>query len=101
MSSFTKNIIIAATLSMASAIQIQTEDYFRGCPDEPKGEGRWSKDEIIFDGCDQSYMQEGGIYEMSLYCHGNLVIKKHEDGKVFDLKSYKIEGDGEIDRMIM
>ena len=52
MSSFTKNIIMAAALSMASAIQLQTEDYFRGCPDEPIGEGRWSKDEIIFDGCD-------------------------------------------------
>jgi len=62
---------------------------------------RWQNDEIVFDGCDKSYYQQGGDYEIRLNCDKHFVIKKLEDGKVFDLKWYKIEHHGEIGNMKM
>ena len=38
---------------------------------------------------------------MRLQCNKYLVIKKHEDGKVYDLKAIKIDGEGEIGQMKM
>ena len=38
---------------------------------------------------------------MRLQCNKYFVIKKHEDGKVYDLKAIKIDGEGEIGQMKM
>ena len=70
MSSFTKNLTLAAVLGMASAIKIQAGDanIWQG-----------KDNEIVFDGCDQSYYMKDNIYEMRLYCDKKIVIKKHEN----------------------
>ena len=64
MSNLTKNIVMAAVLSMASAIKIEAGATVAG--DAVKVLKRWQRGDVIFDRCDQSYYCPGGVYELRL-----------------------------------
>ena len=91
MSSLNKQLTMAAVLGMASAVSIQAA----------AADPRYDDNEVIFDGCDQSVYHPDKVYEMRLNCDKTFVIKKHDQGRAYDLESIKIDHHAEIGFMKM